>query len=141
MKLSTNCRYGIRALLEIARHYGEPPVKRREIAHNQAISSSYLENILLTLKNNNFINSIRGAHGGYILTRAPDKINLFEIFSALEGSLAPVACLDNPLSCRRFDDCVTRSVWQELKTANEQVLKKTTIQDLLNRENPLIVKK
>ena len=134
MKLSTNCRYGIRALLEIARHYGEPPVKRKEIAHNQAISLSYLENILLTLKNHNLVDSIRGAHGGYILTRAPEEINLFEIFSALEGSLAPVSCLDNPSSCPRFDDCVTRTIWQELKTAKEQVLKKTTIQDLLNRE-------
>ena len=138
MKLSTNCRYGIRALLEIARHYGEPPVKRKEIAHNQAISLSYLENILLTLKNYNLIDSIRGAHGGYILTRAPEEINLFEIFRALEGSLAPVPCLDNPLSCRRFDDCVTRSVWQELKDAKEQVLKKTTIQDLLNRDKSFI---
>ena len=134
MKLSTNCRYGIRALLEIARYYGGPPVKRKDIAHNQEISPSYLENILLTLKNNNLIESVRGAHGGYILTRAPGEINLFEIFSALEGSLAPVSCLDNPLSCRRFDDCVTRSVWQELKDAKEQVLKKTTIQDLLNRD-------
>ena len=75
--------------------------------------------------------------GNRLFTRAPEEINLFEIFSALEGSLAPVSCLDNPLSCRRFDDCVTRSVWQELKTANEQVLKKTTIQDLLSREKSL----
>ncbi len=138
MKLSTNCRYGIRALLEIARHYGELPVKRKEIARNQEISLSYLENILLMLKSNNLVDSIRGAHGGYILTRAPDKINLYDIFKALEGVLAPVSCLTNPLSCGRFDGCVTRSVWQELKIANEQVLQKTTIQDLLDRESKLI---
>ena len=137
MKLPTSCRYGIRALLEIARHYGDLPVKRKEIAHNQVISSSYLENILLTLKNNNLIDSTRGARGGYILTRPPDEINLLEIFIALEGSSAPVPCLTNPSSCQRFDRCVTRTVWQELKIANEQVLEKTTIQDLLNREKSL----
>ena len=141
MKLSTSCRYGIRALLEIARHYGDLPVKRKNIADNQVISSSYLENILLTLKNSNLIDSIRGARGGYILTRSPDEINLLEIFTALEGSSAPVLCLINPSSCQRFDSCVTRTVWQELKAAHEQVLQKTTIQDLLNREKLLNCRK
>ena len=141
MKLSTNCRYGIRAMLEIARHYGGLPVKRKDIAHNQAISLSYLENILLMLKKNNIVDSIRGAHGGYVLTRSPDEINLFDVFRALEGSLVPVSCLTDSLLCRRFDDCVTRTVWQELKIANEQVLQKTTIQELLNRENRSIVNK
>ncbi len=121
-------------MLEIAKGYGQSPVKRKEIAHNQDISLSYLTNILLALKNNRLIDSIRGAHGGYILTRSPDKINLFDLFSALEGSLAPVSCLTNPLSCERFDDCVTRSVWQELETAREQVLKNTTLHGLLIRE-------
>ncbi|MCD6532809.1 MAG: Rrf2 family transcriptional regulator [Deltaproteobacteria bacterium] len=139
MKLSTNCRYGIRALLEIARHYGELPVKRKDIAYNQAISLSYLENILLMLKKSNIVDSIRGAHGGYVLTRSPDEINLLDVFRVLEGSLVPVSCLTDSLSCGRFDDCVTRTVWQELKIANEQVLQKTTIQELLNRENRSIV--
>ncbi len=134
MKLSTGCRYGIRAMLEIARHYGGQPVKRREIASEQSISSSYLENILLLLKNNNLISSTRGAHGGFSLTRSPDKIDLFEIFTVLEGPLAPVACLVNPLSCQRVDRCVTRTVWQELQAASEDVLRNTTIQDLLDRE-------
>ena len=121
-------------MLEIARHYGEQPVKRREIVSEQSISPSYLENILLLLKNNNLISSTRGAHGGFSLTRSPDKIDLFEIFTVLEGPLAPVACLVNPLSCQRVDRCVTRTVWQELQAASEDVLRNTTIQDLLDRE-------
>ena len=135
MRLPTGCRYGIRAMLEIARHYGGQPVKRREITSKQAISPSYLENILLLLKNNNLIRSTRGAHGGFSLTRPPDKINLFEIFMVLEGSLTPVTCLANPMSCQRFERCVTRTVWQELQNASEKVLRNTTIQDLLDRES------
>ncbi len=134
MKLSTGCRYGIRAMLEIARRYGGQPVKRREIVSEQSISLSYLENILLLLKNNNLISSTRGAHGGFSLTRPPDKIDLFEIFMVLEGPLAPVSCLVNPMSCQRVDRCVTRTVWKELQIASEEVLRNITIQDLLDRE-------
>ncbi len=135
MKLSTGCRYGIRALLEIARQYGQQPVTRREIGYRQSISPSYLENILLLLKKSGLITSVRGARGGFSLARAPTKINLLEIFRVLEGPLEPVNCLVNPKSCERFPQCVTRTVWQQMYTASEKILRDTTIQTLLDREN------
>ncbi len=134
MKMSTGCRYGIRAMLEIAHQYGKQPVTRREIACRQSISLSYLENILLLLKKSNLITSVRGARGGFSLARAPGDIDLFEIFKVLEGPLEPVDCLVNPISCERVSQCVTRTVWQQLYIASKKILSNTTIQDLLDRE-------
>ena len=137
MKLSTGYRYGVRAMLEIARQYGKQPVKRREIVCKQSISPSYLENILLLLKKSNLIISTRGAHGGFSLARAPGEIDLFEVFRVLEGPLEPVDCLIEPMTCQRVTQCVTRSVWQQLYSAGKEVLSNTTIQDLLDREKKL----
>lgn len=134
MKLSTKCRYGARAVLEIAKQYKKTPIKRKDIVKTQDISDSYLENILITLKNTGIIDTIRGANGGYMLMRAPDKITMLEIVNSLEGSLSPVGCLDNPMSCDRIDTCSTRKVWRKLKDAKEEVLRSFTIQMLMDDE-------
>jgi len=134
MKLSTRCRYGSRALLEIARSYGREPVKRKDICRRQDISKSYLENILIALKGAGIIDTMRGAHGGYVLTRAPSSITLLDVARALEGSQSPVECLENGRICRRAGRCVTQDVWREVKEAEETVLRKTTIQDLVDRD-------
>ncbi len=135
MKLSTKCRYGARAVLEIARNYRDGPIKRRDIVKSQQISDSYLENILITLKNGGVINTIRGANGGYLLCRPPKEITLFEIVTLLEGSLAPVECLDNISVCAKTDKCATRVVWDRLRKAKEDVLKDVTVQDLVDLED------
>ncbi len=137
MKLSTKSRYGARAVVEIALHYLNGPVKRKDIVKNQEISDSYLENILIALKNGGIITTIRGANGGYMLSRPPSELNLFEVVKILEGSLSPVECLDNPSSCKRVNFCSTRVVWKKLKEAKEDVLKNVTIQDLINIEKKM----
>lgn len=137
MRLSTKCRYGTRAMIEIARNYKNGPVKRKDISRNQQISSAYLENILIALKSKNLIRTIRGASGGYTLETLPGNITIFEIVSALEGSIAPVNCVDKPGSCERSPICSSRKVWCEMHEAQVKVLKNTTLQSLLDMEDSL----
>ena len=134
MKLSTKCRYGLRAVIDIAGYYGKAPAKRRDIAKKQNLSSSYLENILLVLRNHDIIETARGVNGGYVLCRKPSEITAYDIVNALEGTLSLVDCVDKPKSCRRSPDCVTRIVWQELSGAFRTSLGAITLQDLLERE-------
>ena len=133
MKVSTKCRYGIRAVLEIAKNHNNTPTKRNMIAAQQAIPNSYLENILIALKHNNIVMSIRGASGGFMLKRKPDQITLLEVFEALQGSLALLDCLEDPSICDRSENCVVRPIWVNMQEAQRQVLRETTIQDLLEK--------
>lgn len=134
MKLSTKCRYGSRAIMEIARTSKNGPVKRKDIVKNQQISDSYLENILIALKNGGVIDTIRGASGGYLLRRPASDITLLEVVNILDGSLSPVECLDNPSICIRSQRCATRVAWGKMKKAKEEVLRSITIKELLDYE-------
>ena len=134
MKLSTKCRYGLRAVLEIARVYGTGPAKRKNIASSQNVSDSYLENILIVLKNNRIIETSRGVNGGYVLSRAPSAITVLEVVNALEGPPEFSPCLDNPADCDKSDTCVTRDLWIEMNQCWSNVLGSYTLQDLLDKQ-------
>lgn len=138
MKLSTRSRYAARAIIEIARQDGTNPITRREICESQQISSSYLENILIVLKNRGIIKTIRGPKGGYALARNSGDITMYDIISAFEGSISAVHCVDDPRNCVRHDTCATKIVWEELMAAQRQVLKGFTIEKLLSltEKNP-----
>jgi Rrf2 family protein len=134
MKLSTKGRYAARAMLELALNYGEEPVLLDEIAKRQGISKKYLERLLLTLKIAGLVKSIRGAHGGYILSRSPSEIKLSEIVLASEGSLAPVECVDDPNVCNKALFCVTRDIWKEIKEAMMKILESTSLEDMIKQQ-------
>lgn len=134
MKLSSKCRYGIRAVLEIAKNYQQRPTKRKEIAASQDLDDSYLENILIDLKNKNIVAAIRGAKGGFVLKKAPEEITLLDVIQSLHGDLSPAECLNTPSVCNRVENCVTRPIWQRMKIAQEDVLKDVTIKQLLEQE-------
>ena len=134
MKFSTRCRYGLLAMIEIARRYKHEPVKRKDISKDQKISSHYLENILITLKAQHLITTVRGANGGFALERAPKKITMYQIITALEGSIVPSECIDKPDCCSRTASCAARKFWTQLHEAQMNVLTKTTLQDLLDME-------
>jgi Rrf2 family transcriptional regulator, cysteine metabolism repressor len=134
MRLSTKCRYGLRAIVDIARAYGKNPAKRKDIAKKQGLSGSYLENILLILRNYKIVETTRGVNGGYVLCRAPSNITVYEVINALEGPLSLTDCVDTPTSCDRTSSCATRFVWCELAGAIRTVLSKITLQELLDRE-------
>jgi Rrf2 family cysteine metabolism transcriptional repressor len=133
MKLSTKARYGVRALLDLSRHTGGP-VSLKDIAQRQQISMTYLEHLINPLIASGIIRSTRGPKGGIVLARLPSEIKLGEIIWLLEGSTAPVDCVDCPQNCQRSDDCVTRDVWIELKKAIDGVLNSITLQDLVDRQ-------
>ena len=139
MKLSTKCRYGSRAVMEIARNCMHGPVKRKDIVKNQQISDSYLENILISLKNSGIIETIRGANGGYLLRRPASEITLLEIVNSLDGSLSPVECLENPSVCARTEWCATRVSWIKMRDAQEEVLRSISVQNLIDSEKKSFV--
>ncbi len=134
MKLSTRGRYGTMALLDLALHWGNEPVPLKDVARRQDISLHYLEHLIAPLISAGIVGSTRGARGGVQLVRAPHEVKLSEVIQLLEGSTAPVECLNNPESCSRYDICVTRDIWDELKKAIDGVLESTTLQDLVERQ-------
>lgn len=140
MKLSTRGQYGTRALLDLALHSGEGLVLLKDISRRQQISLPYLERVITPLIAGGILRSTRGPKGGVSLARSPQKIRLSEVIRLLEGSIAPVECVNDPTYCSRSDFCVTRDIWGELNEAMNGVLESITLQDLVERqkrkENP-----
>ena len=133
MKISTRCRYGLRAILELAMEYGKGPLQIKIIAERQEISNKYLEQIMAILKSVGLVRSIRGAKGGYVLAKEPKNIRISDIFVALEGPLLTVDCVEHPEFCTRCTDCVTRHVWTEIQESIMNVLEGVTLQDLVDK--------
>ena len=137
MRISTKGRYGARAVLELAGNYNNRRMRANEIAESQGISLKYLEALLSTLKSACVIVSERGKNGGYSLARPPAEITLFDVLRPLEETLAFVHCTVDPSKCPRLQTCVTREVWMELKEATDRILKRTSLDQLLERQRVL----
>ena len=131
MRISTRSRYGIRALLDIARHSAEGPVRLREIARRQDVSLSYLEHIVGPLVSGGVLRSTRGVYGGVSLVRQPEDISVAEVFALLEGRLAAVDCVTDPGVCPRSGSCATHRLWVEMADAMNAVLDSRTLADLM----------
>ena len=135
MKVSTKGDYGVRALIELTHHYGEPkPTQSGEIAARQSIPESYLEQLLTTLRRAGFIRSVRGPQGGHALIRDPDTLPVSEVIVALEGSILPIDCLDEASACSKGGGCAQRDMWEAVREAILGVLDTTTIADLAERD-------
>lgn len=135
MKVSTKGDYGIRALIELAHHYGEPkPTQSAEIAARQGIPESYLEQLLTTLRRAGFIRSVRGPQGGHALISDPEAVLVSEVVVALEGSILPIDCLDESSACSKSGGCAQRDMWQSVREAILGVLDNTTIADLAEKD-------
>ncbi len=134
MKLSTKGRYGVKAMFELALHYGETdPLAIKVIAENQDISESYLEQLFGTLRKAGLITSTRGAQGGYELSRSPENITIADILNVLEGPIEVSDCLvDDEATCSRMNYCATRLLWQKISDSIGQVINSTTLQDVVN---------
>lgn len=135
MKLSTKGKYGVRAVFEIARHYGNGPISIKEIAERQGISFSYLEQILHKLGKAGLIDSVRGPAGGYLLARKPSELTIGDIVRVLEGPIALSHCLEpgESADCYQADDCVARMVWAKVGAKIEEALDSISFDDLLQR--------
>jgi Rrf2 family cysteine metabolism transcriptional repressor len=134
MKLSTRTRYGTRALLELALRHDKEPVFLKDIARQQQISLSYLEHLIAPLIAGGIIRSTKGPRGGISLAKDPADIRLIDVMRLLEGSVAPVVCVDNPGVCGRSGSCATRDVWVRMKEVIDDLLESTTLRDLVERQ-------
>jgi Rrf2 family protein len=136
MKLSTKGRYGIKAMVDLAIHYGVEPVSIKSISERQNISEYYLEQLFAPLRKADIIKSVRGAQGGYILNREPKDITTAEIMEVLEGPVEISDCLEEN-TCSNIDCCATRGFWARIKDSIDSVLESTTLQDLVDDYNIL----
>lgn len=136
MKVSSKGEYGIRALIELAHHYGESrPTQSSEIANRQRVPESYLEQLLTTLRRSGFIRSVRGPQGGHALIRDPRTLRVSEVIEALEGPVMPSDCLDEASNCGgRDQECAQRQMWSDVRDAILSVLDNTTIAELAERD-------
>lgn len=132
MWISTRAQYGLRALIEIGRQPGQP-VSLKEVSARQDISLHYLEQIVGGLRRAGFVQSVRGARGGYQLARAPGQINAYEVVTALEGSIAPVQCVEDNHTCDSQNVCGTQDLWFRVDAALRDVLGGTTLADLIEQ--------
>lgn len=133
MKISTKGRYSLRMMLDLAEHKETGFVALKDVAHRQGISKKYLEQLVPLLNSAGFIRANRGNQGGYMLTRSPDEYTVGQILRITEGSLCPVACLeDDPNRCTRADICKTLTTWQGLKNVVNEYLDSITLQMIID---------
>ena len=137
--VSQKCQYALRAVHELARHASrgsDGPVKIGDIAKAQAIPARFLEVILGQLKQGGFVQSRRGANGGYWLARDAGELTVGEIIRFVEGPLGPVICVTDPTeeACPLRGECAFLPMWQEAKDAVSKVYDNTTFTDLLHVE-------
>ncbi len=133
MKLTMRGDYGLRAMLDMAAYYGQGLVESADIASRQFIPEQYLDQILVALRKEGLIKSVRGPKGGHMLARPPAQITMAQVMNALEGYVPPMECLPNPDFCKLSPGCALREVWQKLDVMTQQVLNTTTIEELAQR--------
>ena len=132
MKISTKGRYSLLFMLDMAKHSGSEPVKVKDISARTGVSMKYMEQIVSVLNKAGFVRSIRGAQGGYLLTKKPEEYTVGQILRLSEGSLAPVACLDGGVNvCERRAKCVTVRLYEEINNAVTAVVDRITLADML----------
>lgn len=136
MKFSTKGRYALRVIIDLAEHNSGKYIPLTDIAARQEISEKYLESIVSILSKNNYVDSLRGKGGGYRLNRSPDEYTVGSIIKLIEGSLAPVACLeDNAKPCERASECRTIGMWTGLQKLINDYLEGITVGDLIREDS------
>lgn len=136
MRLSTRGHYGLKAMYDLARHYGKGPVPLKSVAERQNISGYYLEQLIAMLRKGGLVKSIRGAQGGYVLARPPGEIRVGDVIRLLEGPIAPVECVSElrAVECDQADHCITRTVWARVRDSITQVMDSISLADMCMEE-------
>lgn len=134
MRIPMKVDYGVRALVELAMHYGEGQVQTSEIAAKQGIPESYLVQLMTTLNRCGFVQSRRGPQGGHTLARDPSTINLHMIMTTLDGNSSPLDCITYPTDCIFADCCAQQEIWKSVEDAVQNVLANITLEHLAQRQ-------
>lgn len=137
MKLSTKGRYGLRALIDLALYSEEEPVSIQSIAKRQNLSESYLEQLVRKMRTAGLVVSVRGAGGGYQLSRPAEEISVGDVLRALEGNLDAVSCNANTEGCEGADLCVTKYVWARINESITQAVDSISIEQLLEESRKI----
>jgi Rrf2 family protein len=140
--LSKKAKYGINALLYLAQQNESKPVPIHQIAESESIPPKFLENILLVLKKSGILGSRKGPGGGYYLLRDAVDVNLAEVMRLFDGPIALLPCVtykyyERCEECRDEESCGIRDVFLQLRNETVELLKNSTLQDIINRENRL----
>ena len=134
VSFSTKGEYGVRLMVQLARHYGTGPASLAGIAAEEDLPRAYLEQLVVSLREAGLVVSTRGAHGGYELARQPETITMSEVLRALEGPIAPMFCAtDDPehaLVCDRSSRCTVNLLWVKVRDAITSTLESMTLADL-----------
>ena len=132
MKISTKGRYALRLMLDLAMNHVGGFIPLKTVAQRQEISDKYLEQIIHRLNREGLVESARGAQGGYRLARKAEDYSVGEILRTVEGSLAPVSCLDCKTPCDKFDSCLTIGLYKKIQDAIDGVVDHTSLADIIN---------
>jgi Rrf2 family protein len=140
LRVSTRGEYGVRLMVDLARHYGQQPRSLNEISQAEGLQLKvqYLEQLVRSLREAGLVESTRGAHGGYRLSRAPEETRMGEIVRALEGPIAPMICATEgqmEVICDRLDCCSTKYLWARVRDAITSTLDAITLADLVREED------
>lgn len=131
MRLSTKGRYGLMAMYNLKENMGKGPISLKDIAKDENLSESYLEQLFSLLKKHGLVESVRGAGGGYVLAKDPKNIPIGDIINALEGDIS-LSCCDTGknVNCNRQDGCATRDILYKLQNQIEDVMDQMTLEDM-----------
>lgn len=134
LRLSTRGRYGLMAMFQLALEYGKGPIPLKNVANEQGLSESYLEQLFSTLRKDGLINSVRGAQGGYMLALEPSEITVGQVLRSLEGDLSPADCVgnDSASDCSKEYGCATKLVLMEIKNSIDQVIDSISLKNMVD---------
>ena len=133
LKITTKGRYGLETIVDLAIHEKGGPVAIKSIAERCQISDAYIMQLFIVLRRANLIRSIRGAQGGYHLTKPACDITVGEVLRALEGPLSPVDCIldKSGTTCDRFETCSTKDLWLDIMHALDHVVDNISLDDII----------
>ena len=136
MKLTSKGRYAVMAMADLAKNYVQEPTSLTEISLRQGISIDYLEQLFSKLRKNNLVQSVRGASGGYVLSKPPEEIKLLSIINAVDEKIKTVKCRkESKRSCNgKSIKCITHNLWDDLETHINKFFESNTLNDILFKE-------
>jgi Rrf2 family transcriptional regulator, cysteine metabolism repressor len=140
IRFSTRGEYGIRMMMDLARHFGEGPQSLADVARHESLPAPYLEQLAGKLRRAGLVTSFHGAHGGYQLTRSPIEITVGDVLRVLEGPISPMICAtegETELTCERQSFCSANLVWERVRDSVAQALDSLTLQDLVIPKAPI----
>ena len=136
MRVSSRGEYGVRAMVALAKHYGQGPMSIAAMAKESSVPPAYLEQLIGPLRRAGLVESKRGARGGYQLARSPEQMRVGEVYRVMEGPVAPMECVsedESEQTCPLIDGCETRPVWLKMRDAMVETIDSITLADLVNQ--------